>query len=58
MQSGEHYVLKVPSKDFFLAEYMLDGQTFGRREDTHLSRVSGAAVALCSPPQFRNFVRL
>jgi hypothetical protein len=31
-QSGERYVLKVPSTGFLLAGHMLDGLTFGRRE--------------------------
>ena len=45
MQSGEDYVLKVPSKGFFLAKHMLDGVTFGRREGACLSRVLVAAFA-------------
>jgi hypothetical protein len=31
-QSGERYVLKVPSKGFLLAGHMLDRLTFSRRE--------------------------
>ena len=42
MQSGEDYVLRVPSKGFFLAVYILDGLTFGRREGA--SQVAATAL--------------
>jgi hypothetical protein len=42
MQSGEDYVLKVPSKGFFLAVHILDGLTFDRREGA--SQVAATAL--------------
>jgi len=42
MQSGEDYVLRVPSKGFFLAVYILDGLTFCRRKGA--SQVAAAAL--------------
>lgn len=46
MQSGEDYVLKVPSKGFFLVAHMLDGVTFGRREGASPSPVRVAVAAV------------
>lgn len=54
MQSGEDYVLKVPSKGFFLAAHMLDGVTLGRREGACPSPVPVAVAAVLEQCSFRS----
>jgi len=58
MQSGEDYVLKVPSKGFFLAAHMLDGVTFGRHEGACLSPVPVAVVAVFESRSCRSYIHL